>query len=357
MRLTTSVFYFLIFIFCSSYVCAQVPDPDPSISAQIAEIKDRVVALIKSPSVKDRTWGAYLAGQNEMRELAPTLLELLSEVPDHDYGYLNLVVLDSLIRLKYNPASERLMPFYQRYSDQVLILLAGAPGDNIDPLLSIARQPRNSLFWIAACNLLTEIKASGFAAFLLKDLKILIDITVVSNDSYGMGAGGGSIGGKGCGAGYRLPNDLPPIAFYRLNENPVRDAVVIAPGIHPIFYERHVYFPGDSINASESFSGIDKDRYTIEYLAALLDKRKEELRLKEHYYRRIVWTGIEVYRQDVLSIREAVIEDYNQIKKNLTELELLTSSEAEELSPYLKVNIADRRLNNRFQLPEVNSTK
>jgi len=353
MRLATYAFYLLIFIFCFSHVSAQVPDPDSFNSPQIAEIKDKVVELIKSPSVTDRTWGAYLAGQIEMRELAPTLLDLLSEVPDHDYGYLNLVVLDSLIRLKYNPASERLMPFYQRYSDQILILLARSPGDNIDPLLSIARQPRNSLFWIAACNLLTEIKASGFAAFLLKDLKILIDIYVVSDNSYGMGGGSGSEGGKGCGAGFRLPNDLPPIAFYRLNENPVRDAVVIAPGIHPIFYERKVYFPGDSISTSESFNGIDRDRYTIEYLAALLDKRKEELRLKEHYYHRIVWAGIEVYRQDVMRIREAVIEDYNQVKKNLTEVELLTSSEAEELSPSLKVTISDRRLNNKIQLPDV----
>jgi hypothetical protein len=46
---------------------------------------------------------------------------------------------------------------FQVYSTQVLILLAGSPANNKDALLSIAREPRKDLFWVAACNLLTEV--------------------------------------------------------------------------------------------------------------------------------------------------------------------------------------------------------
>jgi len=349
--ITTYALSFLIIIFGFTHVRAQDPNPNQPNPDRTADIKNSAITLIQSSSVKDRAWGAYLTGQNELSELAPALLDLLSEIPDQEQEDLNLVALDSLIRLKDNPPSERLMPFYQRYSDQVLILLARAPVENKDALISIARQPRNVHFWVAACNLLTEIKAPGFTAFLLKDLKISIDITVVSQGryGYGFGSGGGSI--VGCGASVSITDGFPPVAFYRLKDEPIRDAVVIAPGIHPIFYERRLYYPGNPVGISESVTGIDKDRYTIEYLAALLDKRIDELELKAAYSHSIVWTGTEGYRQDVMRIKESVIGDFSQVKKHLTEVELLTTSEAEEVKPNLNIRITDLRRNKKYQLP------
>src|SRR5262245_35028627 len=352
-RIPTYYLSFLIIIFGFATVSAQDPDPNQSNSDHTAEIKNRVITLIQSPSVKDRAWGAYLTGQNELSELAPALLDLLSEIPDQEQEDLNLVALDSLIRLKDNSPSERLIPFYQRYSDQVLILLARSPVENKDALLSIARQPRNVHFWVASCNLLTELKAPGFTAFLLKDLKISIDIIVVSQGRYGYGFGSGQGSVVGCGGSVNITDGFPPVAFYRLKDEPIRDAVVIAPGIHPIFYERRLYYPGNPVGISESVTRIDKDRYTIEYLAALLDKRIDELALKAAYSHTVAWAGTEGYRQDVMRIKESVIGDFSQVKKHLSDVELLTTLEAEEVKPNLVIRITDMRRNKKYQLPEI----
>jgi hypothetical protein len=46
-------------------------------TTDIAEAKDRIGKLIQSTSIKDRTWAAYLAGEFELKEYAPALIELV----------------------------------------------------------------------------------------------------------------------------------------------------------------------------------------------------------------------------------------------------------------------------------------
>jgi hypothetical protein len=144
-----------------------------------AEVKTRVGQLIQSESTRDRAWAAYLIGEYGLKEFAPALIELLnpnSLDPEWETGFVYSAVLDSLIRLRVSVPSDSLMPLYQRFPAQTLIILARSPSENSEALLSIAEEPRREVCWVAACNLLAESKAPGFAAFLLKSVKIKLEL-------------------------------------------------------------------------------------------------------------------------------------------------------------------------------------
>src|SRR5262249_34662501 len=208
-----------------------------------AEVKNRIDQLIQSNSNKDRAWAAYVIGEYDLKELSPALIELLNpnqRDPEWETEFVYRAALDSIIRLRVSAPSDSLLPLYKRFPDETLIILARSPSENGEALLSIAEQPGREVCWVAACNLLAESKAPGFAAFLLKSVKIKVEIAVFERGNVGYGYGGG-IGGSSVGCGvFQVPDGFPPTARYQLIQEPERDAVVVAPGAHPVFYERQV---------------------------------------------------------------------------------------------------------------------
>jgi hypothetical protein len=316
-----------------------------------AEVKNRVDQLIQSASTRDRAWAAYLIGEYGLKEFAPDLIELLSPDlpgPEWEITYVHRAALDSLIRLRVSAPSESLMPLYERFPDETLIILARSPSENSDVLLSIAEQPGRTVCWVAACNLLAESKAPGFAALLLKSLKIKIEIAVSErgNRMYGSGGWGASIA---CGLTSQITNDFPPTARYRLIQEPKRDAVVIAPGAHPVFYERHAFGRGGSFGDQS----VERDRYCLEYLVALFDQSVSQLALRESYFKAIAWSGTQQYKVEVISLRELVAGNFERLKKQCVERELLSEAEAEALRPNLIITVRDMRENKTPQLPEI----
>jgi hypothetical protein len=318
------------------------------------EVKSRVEQLINSSSSQDLAWAAYLIGQHEMKELAPTLIDLLDSSPPDGWEWiLKNIVLDSLIRLQITVSSDKVLPLYERFPDQVLIIMARAPAENGDALLSIAQRSGRTVCWVMACNLLAETRAPGFAEFLLRSLEI--ELNVVVSDKGGVGSGRGSGFAIGCGASGQYPDGFPPIAIYRLIDEPKRDAVVIAPGPHPVFYEREVYW----LNSTNQRSGgsrdqsVDRNLYRMEYLAFLLNKGVEELKLKNFYHHTIIWAGSKHYTTEVMRLKESIIKDFEHLKTTLVERELLSESEAEGLAPNLILTELDFRQNKSSPLPEV----
>jgi hypothetical protein len=321
-----------------------------------AEVKNRVDRLIQSASNMDRAWGAYLIGEYGLNEFAPALIEFLNPnqlAPEWETEFVYLAVLDSLIRLRISVPSDSLLPLYKRFPSETLIILARSPSENGDALLSIAEQPGREVCWIAACNLLAESKTPGFAAFLLKSVKIKVDIAVsdVCCKGYGIGGSSASIG---CGV-FQVPDGFPPIALYQLIQEPKRDAVVVAPGAHPVFYERRVIEAGVTNQRWMSVSdhSVQRDRYCLEYLAALLDQSASELELRETYSKSILWSGIQRYKVEVISLRELVAGNFERLKKQCVERNLLSESEAEVLRPNLIITVRDLRENKTPQLPEI----
>jgi hypothetical protein len=206
---------------------------------------------------------------------------------------------------------------------------------------------------VAACNLLAESKAPGFAAFLLKSVKIKIEITVSERGQSHVGSFGSSMS-NACGV-FQVPDGFPPAALYQLMDQPIRDAVVVAPGPHPVFYERQVVEPGVTNQrwVGSADRSVERNLYCLEYLAALLDQSPSELKLQETYSKSIAWSGIERYKVDVISIRGLVIGNFERLKKRCVERNLLSESEAEALRPNLIIAVNDVRKNQTPQLPEI----
>jgi len=322
-----------------------------------AEVKTRVGLLIQSASPRDRAWAAHLIGEYGLKEFAPALIELLNPnqpAPEWENALVHHAVLDSLIRLGVSAPSDSLMPLYERFPYETLIVLARSPSENGEALLSIAEQPRREVCWVAACNLLAETKAPGFAAFLLKSVKIKIEIAVSDGGSRGYGTGGGSSSAIGCGVS-QVTDGFPPTARYQLIQNPERDAVVVAPGRHPVFYKRQVTEPGVTNQRwmSDADHSVQRDRYRLEYLAALFDQSVSELGLRERYSNSIAWSGTQRYKVEVISLRELVTGNFERLKKQSIERNLLAEAEAEALKPNLIITVMDLRENKTPPLPEI----
>ncbi|MBO0860936.1 MAG: hypothetical protein J2P21_21120 [Chloracidobacterium sp.] len=318
------------------------------------EVKNRIERLIQSASTRDRAWAAYLIGEYKLKEFAPALIELLnpnSFDPEGEIGFVYRAVLDGLIRMGVSAPSDSLMPLYKRFPDETLIIMARSPSEHRKALLSIAEQPGREACWVAACNLLAESEAPGFAEFLLKSLKIKVEIGVYDGGNR-MGTGGGSSLCIGDGM-FQVPDGFPPTALYQLTDEPERDAVVVAPGAHPVFYERQVVEPGVANQRGIGvYNGsVERDRYCIEYLAALL--QVSQLEIQERYSKSIVWAGIEQYKVEAISFRELVKGNFERLKRQCVEKELLSESEAESLNPNLIITVRDLRENKTPQLPEI----
>jgi hypothetical protein len=314
-------------------------------------VKNKVSQLIQSESNKDRAWAAYLIGEYGLKEFAPALIELFSPNlagPEWEITHVHRAALDSLIRLRVSVPSDSLAPLYKSFSDETLIIMARSPSENSEALLSIAEQPGREVCWVAACNLLAESKAPGFASFLLRSLKIRVEIAVSEKGNRMVGSGG-SWSSSGCGIPFHVTNDFPPTFHYQLTQEPTRDAVVVAPGEHPVFYQRYPFGSGVSFGDR----GVERNRYCLEYLAALLDLSVSQMELRERYSKSIAWSGTQDYKVEVISFRELVKGNFERLKRQCVDKELLSESEAEALKPNLIITVNDLRENKTPPLPEI----
>jgi hypothetical protein len=330
---------------------APAADPQQLKAIHREEAKNRIDQWIQSGSTRDRAWAAYYIGEYGLDEFAPALIDLLdpnSPDPGWETGYVYRAALDSIIRLRVSVPSEKLAALYERFPDETLIILARSPSENAEALFSIAEQPGRNIRWVAACNLLAESKAPGFAAFLLKSVRIKVEIDVYEKGNRGIGRGfGGS--SSCCGGSSHGPNGFPPTYRYELTPGARRDAVVVAPGAHPVFYERRDFGAG----GCPIDYPVDRDRYCLEYLASLLDQSVSELGLRENYSKSIVWSGAQSYKVDVISLRALVMGNFDFLKRRCVESGLLSESEAEALKPNVVVTVNDLRENNTPPLPEI----
>jgi len=319
------------------------------------DIRKEIARRLQSDPWSDRAWGVYWIGEYGLREFSMALSDRLQPVPpevSREMALFYQVLLDSLIRLEATVPADRLLPHYQRFPDEVLILLAQSSHRNPTALLSLLQDVGPGLRWITICNLLAEQKAPGFSARLLRDLRIRVSVTVYDDHGYG----GGVSGGAGCGAysyGPADPADFPPIARYRLTDV-AKGAVLVAPGRRPVYYVRYRGKPGkpDTIPPSREGGYGNADELRVEYLAALLDTAVADLPLKHQPIYAVYWTGPEHYRYEIARIRQAVQRSFEQVMEWLTARDLLLLSEAWTLKPNVALRISDMRGDTSRPLPE-----
>lgn len=328
---------------------------------QKEQIKGEIDRLFNSLSTKDRAWAIYLSGKYGLKEYVPAIFEVLEQssgrAQENDL-LLCYLAIDGLIQLDARLAAEDLMHIYERFPDAVTILLAKAPKENQQALLSIARkvnpQEENRQYWLAACNLLAETQAKGFARYLFNEMTIHLSISVT--DRSGMGGSSGRGFGIGCGFGsYPVPDDFPPMAIYWLLDKAKTGAVVLAPGKQTIYYEREVV-EGEKyrrIAAARSHYSWDKNEHLLDYFITLLQTTPEGLQFTNQPARWVEWQSSSHFKQMAAIFRSEIERGYAELKSRLIERELLTTAESEGLKPKITTSVYDYRGDKRIKLPDI----
>jgi hypothetical protein len=203
-------------------------------------------------------------------------------------------------------------------------------------------------YWLALGNLLAETEAPGFAAQLLKGLKVKADITVMDREE---GRGGNGGGGCGCGCGrsfYKPPEGFPPATFYHLTTNSERGAVVVAPGRHPVYYVSSEAPGGSGCGCDGS---QDRDLVRVEYLASLLGTYEEELDLDPRPSEVVVCKDERQCRRELARVRNEIERAYAAVVNRLVESELLGGAGDAPAAPDITFTLSDERQHKTYPLP------
>jgi hypothetical protein len=313
--------------------------------------------LLYSPEIKNQAWAAYLAQEYGLVEFIPQLEILLRPVSreatmssriENEQSVLNRIVLGSLIQLDASVTSGDLMPFYEAFPDEVIILMSKSPKEHEAALLSMIRKEMTQDRWLATCNLLATARAPGFAGQLLSEIKIILSVTVEDpNRGPGVGAGWGG-GMSVCGA-YWAPPGFPPWFQYRFTTFPQRGDVAFAPGPHTVYYRRQM-------GSGFSDSKVDRDPYRREYLAYLLGRELSSFTFNPRAYDTILWKGPEDFTRDFALLWESKKNMFQMLVHDLRERDLLSDEEAESLKPNISFQIHDEREDKSvpLQIPPLN---
>jgi hypothetical protein len=311
--------------------------------------------LLKSDSLQEKAWGAYLAAEQKDSKLIPALVRLAQahrDSRDPQGKVVRDTALDSLVRLRARVDWKTLEPLYPRSRNQVLILLAQHPRANRKALLELMGKKTHNAAWLTIRNLLAAQRAPGFAAALLRELELHLHISVLDPDHrVGIGRRGGGIRG-GCGDGViRVQEGWPPVARYTLTRFTGRGARLLAPGKHPVYVRRTEARSGKRGFGSVSYS-IRKGRCRFEYLEEMLGR---EPPIREDHRATVLWKGTGQFLADAMRARHRVQKAFEETTRILVARGHLSPEDAAALRPKLSVNVVDRRETKAPALPDLPS--
>ena len=343
-------------------LAGQAPPAISGLNPSDSPALDQAVGdLIRSSDLKDKTWGAYLAGKLSLSELLPDLERLLQRQflgSARQEKWLTSAVLDALIQARAAVPPEKLLPHKEEFPDQVLILLALHPKENADVLLGLLDEPLPDVHRQLLRGVLTQARAPGFAAYLLRDFRITVSVLVHTPGTGGFGSsrGGGSGACRlGCTLGPELPSDYPPGACYRLVD--ARDAqsgaVLMAQPARTVYYIRTEVAPG-SRQYTDSTSPRHTRRFdseTTDYFAALLDIPKERLSIRHSRVRHVEWHSAEDYLEQIKIIRTDINASFAELLAQLANNELLSATDDFPRKPLLEWRINDLRSDKTQPIP------
>jgi hypothetical protein len=245
----------------------------------------RAKALLESPRLADKAWGAYLATQLHDPVLQDALIaqlhwaESLREAPANGEGFACIQsLLDALIQLGAVVPVQAILPYATRWRAEALILLASRTTDADEAdLLAMREKDLNEAEWLVVNNLLLRRRSAAFFAKTLQEIHVTHTF-VVSDTGVAPGEGrGGSFGRGGPNVGF--PKGFPPIAIYQLEiaqwgtPPPGADDVLVIKGPMnqgDVFYRRTVVpADGTAPNLGRNFRDTDRQIYRRAYMAEL----------------------------------------------------------------------------------------
>lgn len=229
---------------------AQQPIPEPS-TWVISASDDLILQWLHSPDPRLQAWGAHFVLTQNRTQLLPEVESLAqhSIASTHQTNLTRpiLAELDTILQLNGSLPTDTL-EILTVASNQRLILLSRLTPQEANPLLLHLYQAgeaanNNSLETRITAQMLAQHPPAGFAATLLKAIKINAQINVHDPDT------GFGFGSSSCGSGVATgasPSNWPPIGSYQFHDPP-RDNkpipsewMLFLPAPDPVYLERRV---------------------------------------------------------------------------------------------------------------------
>ena len=310
---------------------------------------------LRSPDPKEVAWGAFRAAEYRFVEVVPEIVAALEapSAPDGSERFATVsALLDSLVQLDASVPAAVLPLFWRDWPVQTAILSAKATGDRDQMLLDWLASSSGSE-WFAAANVLLDTKPPGFAAELLRNLNLRLDITVSEAGNRMTGGGGGGSAGVADGIGFNPPG-YPPHARYRFESGPRPGYVVLSTGPRTIYYTRTATYQGQ-FGISRTFISGPSDVERFDYLMSLLDPNaRNSIGLRARTSEAVAWRDADHLNQRVSTLRENIIRQYQRLISALVSAKCLTETDADlRALPHIDVAIIDRRTNQSPPLPTI----
>lgn len=328
-----------------------------------ARLISEIDRLVTSKDSKDLAGAAYLIGKYNLKEQVPYLYQILAKeslVTDRNFSYVQMAVLDSLIRLKAPLTTELATELYADFPAQTLILLAQHINDTQQTLFTLLQTASASALdikWVAIGNLLVESRFNAFTAYLLNEVTIKARVSVQDSDNIVGGVEGGVVGGRIGDGWFGVPEGFPPITRYQLTEWPKYGSVMLATGKHAIYFDQRVVNAGEHIGVGGTSRDIDKDEYIIDYLAALLSIHASnvESAIKPHFS--ITIKNINQYPKKIEAIRKKIDLLYSSLVAKFVEKDLVMADQIASTKGRVELIIEDFRVNKKVPLPALKEVK
>jgi hypothetical protein len=217
-----------------SAFCQADEHPD---SGQCANAAERLHAS----SIQEKAWGAHLIAQchasDRAAEIADELERLHPDMSGMMYvdlsGYMHLdyawwatkALLNALIQLRRPLEVSKLSSIFQRFPTEGTILMLQDVPRYSAPLAKVREAKVPTALWVAASNALTRLRPHGFAAALLKEVRLTNSIWVSDTDKFLPPGSPGS--GIVSNSSLQVPPGFPSIDLYWLTaEHPCTEELV-----------------------------------------------------------------------------------------------------------------------------------
>ena len=237
-----------------------------------------------------------------------------------------------------------------QHRDAYILLMAAHPADHGATLLRWFTGRDDESEWAALCAGLTAIRAPGFAAELLRELNITVDIVVVVP---GNGGGGGSrFAGRSGDGVLTVPAGFPADVGWHLTLDQEKGDACMAAAPLPVYARRTVYAPG--VHGIGSHTNIpDRDPVRLHAISMIMGTTVDALPLQSTVSTEIPWTTADAYAAAVVKLRGEIAEHWAALADRLVDMDLLTRGERAGLSLKTQEEITDLRGNAAPTLPVV----
>ena len=331
-------------------------DPARMVQAQRQESIQLASSWLESDDPRTPAWGAFLVGRDELVALLPRLRALVRQsmtatAPSgNEEREATRAAIDAILRLNVSVPPEEAAAIYAQFPAASLIFLSrtldtSAPSrtqDTSDVLLKIFREDTRGFGgWLTAGNLLAERRAPGFAAAVLKEMTIAIDVRVIvpgGTSGPPRGVAGSCLGGARTGDHHP---DWPAVGNYYVSDR----GTLLSRGTYPTFYTRVVGPPepeGSGPDLRCAFgSWVSRDNVRPAFFTRLAGVSPDRLNPVEK--RTLTWLTDAQYLRDLRAVvagqRTLIAELVGKLVKNgaLTEEERLASQ------PTILVTVSDAR--------------